>query len=520
MPLEGPPLDPPAMLDAILARGLEEKPDDIALISSVSRWTWRELDRAAFNLATNLVALGLRPGDRVASLMPNRAALIIHYLACLRAGVVSVPLNYRYVPPQIAQALEKSGASLIFNHIERADDLDSIGAAGDLPLGRITYEGARDNWPHFERLILSPAPGIEVPPFDPSATAFVFFTSGSTGTPKGVTHTCESLRWVFAIAAKAFELGLDDIVLPGSSISHLGGFMFSFAALSTGARTVVAHTFDSGEILPLLRDDRPTVLCMLPTALLKMLTDAGVKSEDFASLRMCRCGADKVPAELARMFTSVTGLTIDEGYGMTEVGLASLNPPSGVIKLGSVGPPCPGVTFSIRDENGEEVPQGAEGRLFTRTPALMSGYWGDDDLTRETIQDGWIDSGDLMRVDEDGYLWFRGRKKQIIVHDGSNITPQEVEEALLDHHAVESAGAVGVDDFVHGENVVAFVTLKKGTTRPTAQSLIRFARARIGYRAPEEIEFLDEMPMNATGKVERVTLKRMAAERHAHDSAA
>jgi long-chain acyl-CoA synthetase len=203
---------------------------------------------------------------------------------------------------------------------------------------------------------------------------------------------------------------------------------------------------------------------------------------------------------------------------MTEVGLASLNPPSGVIKIGSIGPPCPGVAFSIRDDNGKDVTQGEDGRLFTKTPALMSGNWGDETLTRETVSDGWIDSGDLMRADEDGYLWFRGRKKQIIVHDGSNIAPQEVEEALLDHQAIENVGVVGVDDFVHGENVMAFVTLKKGATRPSAQSLIRFARARIGYRAPEEIEFLDEMPMNATGKVDRVTLKGLAAERHAHDA--
>ena len=310
----------------------------------------------------------------------------------------------------------------------------------------------------------------------------------------------------------------DDVVLPGSSISHLGGFMFSFAALGTGARTVVARTVDSAEILPLLREDRPTVLCMLPTALLKMLRDEGANREDFASLRLCRCGADKVPAGLSRQFTEMTGLIIDEGYGMTEVGLASLSPPSGLIKTGSVGPPCPGVTFSIRDDGSNEVAQGDEGRLFTRTPALMMGYWREPKLTAAAVTDGWINSGDMMRADEDGYLWFRGRKKQIIVHDGSNIAPQEVEEVLLDHQAVENAGVVGVDDFVHGENVMAFVSLKSGATSPTAQSLIRFARARIGYRAPGEIEFLDEMPLNPTGKVDRVTLKRIAAERHAHDA--
>ncbi len=516
MPIVGPPLDQPVGVDAILNCGLETKPDDIALISAVTRWTWRELDQASHNLATNLLALGLKAGDRVASLMPNRAALLIHYLACMKAGLVAVPLNYRYMAPQIGQTLQRAEVSLIFCHTERSGDLAAIGRLGELPLGRITYEGGPDNWPHFERLILNPASGVDLPELDPEAPAFIFFTSGSTGTPKGVTHSFESLRWLIGVSAKGFELTPDDVVLPGSSLSHVGGFMFSFAALSAGARTVVARTIDSAEILPLLREDRPTVLCMLPTALLKMLRDEGASREDFASLRMCRCGADKVPAKLSRQFTELTGLTIDEGYGMTEVGLASLNPPSGLIKTGSVGPPCPGVRFSIRDDDGNEVAQGDEGRLYTKTPALMVGYWREPEPTSAAVTDGWIDSGDIMRADEDGYLWFRGRKKQIIVHDGSNIAPQEVEEALLDHQAVENAGVVGIDDFVHGENVVAFVSLRSGATLPTAQSLIRFARARIGYRAPEEIEFLVEMPLNPTGKVDRVTLKRIAAERHAH----
>jgi acyl-CoA synthetase (AMP-forming)/AMP-acid ligase II len=143
----------------------------------------------------------------------------------------------------------------------------------------------------------------------------------------------------------------------------------------------------------------------------------------------------------------------------------------------------------------------------------MLGYWNRPDATAEVIKDGWLDSGDVMLADDDGYLRFRGRKKQIIVHDGSNICPQEVEDALLAHDAVASAGVVGIHDLVHGENVRAYVTLKPGAKRPTAQELIRFARARIGYKAPEQIVVLDEMPLNPTGKVDRVSLKRMAEER-------
>jgi long-chain acyl-CoA synthetase len=251
----------------------------------------------------------------------------------------------------------------------------------------------------------------------------------------------------------------------------------------------------------------------LPAALIALVRDHAATRDDFTSIRLCVSGGDKVSAELEREFTELAGFPIDESYGMTEIGICNLNPPSGTNRLGSVGTLNPGYRASIRDEGGTELPIGAEGRLWIKPPCSMVGYWNRPDATTETIQGGWLDTGDVMRADEDGYLWFCGRKKQIIVHDGSNICPQEVEEALLEHDAVESAGVVGIHDLVHGENVRAYITLKEGATRPTSQELIGFARARVGYKAPEEIVVLDDMPLNATGKVDRVALKRLAEAR-------
>ena len=276
---------------------------------------------------------------------------------------------------------------------------------------------------------------------------------------------------------------------------------------------LVARTFDGAEVLSLLREGRPTVIQMLPAALIALVRDHDARREDFSTIRLCVSGGDKVSAELEREFTDLAGFPIDENYGMSEIGISNNNPPSGTNKLGSVGTLNPGYHASIRDESGAELLAGAEGRLWIKSPANTIGYWNRPDATAETIKDGWLDTGDVMRADEDGYLWFCGRKKQIIVHDGSNICPQEVENALLEHAAVESAGVIGIHDLVHGENVRAYITLKEGATRPTSQELIRFARARVGYKAPEEIVVLDEMPLNATGKVDRVTLKRMAEER-------
>ena len=196
----------------------------------------------------------------------------------------------------------------------------------------------------------------------------------------------------------------------------------------------------------------------------------------------------------------------------------TVSPPSGRIKLGSVGQVVPAVSLSIRNDEGAEVPPGSEGRLWIKTPAATVGYWDDRAATEAAFSSGWLDSGDVMRADGEGYLCFCGRKKQIIVHDSSNISPQEVEGALIEHPSVASAGVIGIHDLVHGENVRAYITLTEGAQRPTSQELIRFARARIGYKAPEEIIVLDEMPLTATGKVDRTNLKRMAEANLARDA--
>ncbi len=214
----------------------------------------------------------------------------------------------------------------------------------------------------------------------------------------------------------------------------------------------------------------------------------------------------------------LTGHEIHEGYGMTEIGIAANNPPSGRDKLGSIGLPNPGFVFSIRTDDGAEASAGAEGRVFISAPSAFLGYWHDETATQEVFRDGWLDTGDVMRADADGYIWFCGRKKQIIVHDGSNISPQEVEDALLQHPAVEAVGVVGVRDLLHGETVRAFVELKQDAAPAEPQELIVFARARarVGYKAPEDVVILDRMPLNPTGKVDRAALKRLAAGDHAH----
>jgi long-chain acyl-CoA synthetase len=528
MLIDGHPLArPSAPLNDLLRIGLAA-PDEPALVSADRTLTWGELEAASERLAGGYRGLGLGEGDRVASLMPNRADLILHYLACFKAGLIATPLNYRYTFREIDHALEVSGARVLLAHVERVEDVGASRLAADLELGTIAYDDERApgairqaspgpvGWSQsFEALLDGPPLPAGQPPVDPAAPAVIFFTSGSTGPAKGVTHTRESLRWMIASAAAAFGLDQSDVFLPGSSMSHVGSFLWALSALSVGGRVVVARTTDSDEILSLLREQQPTVMAMIPAALSALIRDHDLRPGDFASLRICRAGSDKVSTELLHEFAAAAGFPIVEGYGMTEVGLATLNPPSGVVKQGSIGPPVDGFSIAVRGEDGEPVGAESVGRIWIRSRSRMAGYWEAPEATEEVVRDGWLDSGDLARADADGYLWFFGRKKQVIIHDGSNVSPLEVEGALVEHPAVALAGVVGVHDTVHGENVRAYVTLREGAEQPSSANLIVFCRDRVGYKAPEEVVFLAEMPLNPTGKIDRVGLKRMA-EDHLH----
>jgi long-chain acyl-CoA synthetase len=529
--LEGDQLEASAPpLNDLLRAGLDAGPDEVAITSALRSLSWRELDEASSALAGGYRGLGLEPGDRVASLLPNRVDLAVHYLACFKAEVIATPLNYRYTAGEIDHALEVSEAAVLLAHVERAQDVAESELAKGLRLGTIGYRdpeplatgndepaGIDGGWRHdFAALLDSePLAPADSPP-DPEMPAVIFFTSGSTGPAKGVTHSRETLRWMIASAAAAFELDASDVFLPGSSMSHIGSFLWTIATLSVGGKVVVARATDAHELLPLLREHQPTILAMIPAALSALIHDHDLQPGDFSSLRMCRAGSDKVSTELLTEFSAEAGFPIVEGYGMTEVGLATLNPPSGEIRQGSIGRPIHGFAIALRDEQGEPLETAGEvGRIWIRSRSRMVGYWQAPEATAEVVKEDWLDSGDLARADEDGYLWFFGRKKQVIVHDGSNISPYEVEGALVDHPCVALAGAVGVHDEVHGETVRAYVTLREGVDPPPRADLIVFCRERIGYKAPEEIVFLDDMPLNPTGKIDRVGLKRMA-EDHLH----
>ena len=255
---------------------------------------------------------------------------------------------------------------------------------------------------------------------------------------------------------------------------------------------------------------------MIPAALTALVRDHDVTQDDFSSLRFCRAGADKVSVELEDEFAALVGIPIDEGYGMTEVGLATVNPPSGVIKRGSIGPPVPGFSISIRDDDGAEVGAGTVGRGLDRSRRATRSDTGTTPTRppRSSATDGSTPATSCTRTMTATSGSSAGRSRSSCTTARTSARSRS-KARWPSTRASRSAGVVGIHDAVHGENVRAYVTVNEGADRPTSADLIEFVRARIGYKAPEEVVFLDEMPLNPTGKVDRVGLKRLA-EDHLH----
>lgn len=508
----GASLQNPCDIDTILAHGLANRPTEIAILDEERSLSWQQLDEQSRALAHRYLELGLKPGDRFASLMPNRAVLIVHYLACLRAGIIANPLTYQYTPSEIRRAISDTGASALLAHSERDADIAAAELTPQLSAGVIHYDDGTRTSNDLNELLTAPLPTETLPKIRLNSAAFIIHTSGSTGKPKGVTHSVASFAWALASIKQGYGLQHDDVVLPSSSISRGGGIHITFSTLAAGGKVVVPWSTDPEELLPLMHSYRPTQMGMLPAALFRLVRHNDASRDHFSSLRCMLSGGDKVPSELQEEFKDLTSLEIQESYGITELGMVAHNGTGSANRQGSIGRPNPGFALALRDDSGEEVGPNQIGRLWVKSPTTTIGYWENAEATAQAIQQGWFDTGDLMRCDEEGYFWFAGRRSQIIVHDGHNISPQEVEQALLEHPSVALAGVVGIRELLHGENVRAYITLRPNANPPTESELIAFVRKRVGYKAPEEIILLNDMPLVGDGKIDRVSLKRRTAE--------
>jgi long-chain acyl-CoA synthetase len=477
-------------------------------------WTYAELDRLTEQLAAGFLARGLRPGDRVAFLLPNSPELAFVNLACLKLGAVAVPLNPRLKGSELAYILCHSQSRICIAAAELFPELAA--ERGQLPEVEAYFIVGLPRPAGTEDFAALPVPSpTALPPvaIDGQAPAAILYTSGSTARPKGAAHGQAGLAAAVRNYAEAVGLGEKDVVLGMLSMSHVFGYTLQLLApLGVGGTVVIASDFAPGKVLDLIARHRVSHLYGLPAMFDALSRHPAAARADTRSLRYCLAGGDAVPPVLGERTRSVLGVELYEGCGMTEVLPYTLNRPAFPNRPGSIGRPSVGMELRLVDEAGRDVPAGEAGEILVRSEALMLGYWNDPETTASLMRDGWFRTGDVGRRDGDGYYWFVGRRKEIIKRAGSKISPLEVEDALCRHPAVREVAVVGKPDADLGERVAAFVVLRPEASADAA-GLQAFALERIAaYKVPEVYHFVAALPRGTTGKVHRKTLRAWATD--------
>ena len=488
-------------LGTALRHSASRFPRKPAVICNDQTVSYEALDRTTDALARWLLQQGLEPGDRLAIHWCNSLETVYLYYACFKAGVIAVPVNNRLKPPEIAYILQHSQARLCFSQPDLAPFCEEV--RGECPdLQRLfTALPALDEIPD----------SIPLPIISPERIAAVLYTSGTTARPKGVMHTHISLQGATELM---ISLGIDDthVLLAVTQMVHIAALAcVLLPGLTCGGTVVLLPIFDAPTALDLTERWRCTYFLILPAGLRFLVEEQGRAPRDVGSVRLCLAGGDTVPVTLQQRFRELFGISVRELFGMTEtVPVTCIR--EGEPRTGSIGPTLDLIDARVADPLGGLVPDGRIGELQVQSPANCVGYWADPENTAATFLDGWLRTGDLVKRDADGYYWFEGRVKQIIVRGGSNISPQEVEEALYHHPAVLEAGVIGMPDPVHGEKVIACVALRDGLSA-SEQELRDLVRARIAdYKTPERVLFLPALPKGLTGKVQRRALKEFAVD--------
>jgi long-chain acyl-CoA synthetase len=485
-------------LATILTVTAAERGDHVAFKLDDVELTYAMLDGASARVAGLLESRGVAPGDRVGLMLPNVPYFPVAYYGILRAGAVVVPMNVLLKEREVHFYLEDPGAKLLFAWHGFADAAEA--GAADAGAECLLVEPGE-----FESLLASAEPQSE--PLDRAAedTAVILYTSGTTGKPKGAELTHANLRRNCLTAASTLaELSGDDVLLGALPLFHSFGQTCTMnAAVAGGATVTMLPRFDPDKALEIIERDRVTIFQGVPTMYNGMLHSELAGTADTSTLRLCMSGGAAMPAELMRAFEKRFGCIILEGYGLSETSpVASFNHPDRERKPGSIGTPIEGVEMKVVDDQGGEVPQGEIGEIVIRGHNIMKGYWERPDATAEAITEGgWFHSGDMARVDEDGYFFIVDRKKELIIRGGYNVYPREVEEVLYEHPAVQEAAVIGVPDEALGEEVGAAVVLKQGAD-VDAEQLKAYVKEQVAaYKYPRKLWFLDELPKGPTGKI-------------------
>lgn len=494
------------MLNDLLGRTLVDDPNRPVLDFAGTTYSAVDLEEGSNRLASSLKLLGCESIERIGILLPNCPEAVSVYLACFKAGFVAVPLDFRHKSPQIRYALHHSGASVLIVHEERLETLSRAGCLAGLRHVIVVGKDQSHSHKTFDKVLSFGSTGEITYDMHRDDLCVMIYTSGTTSRPKGVTLTRDAI--VSGIKKYLVRVPLDqnDVALIAAPITRPMALRCQLLPmLYVGGRISLLPTFEVNEyIRALLAAPAKSFLSLLPSGLAKVVDHDEFSKCDFGSLKLCICGGDRTPMGLHQRFHDKTGLEITEQCGASEAGPYSLNPPFGRKKPGSIGLPMYGTLVCIVNEHGEDVGVSEVGEIIIKSPMMMDGYWNDTALSRKAIRDGWYYTGDLGTYDEDGYLWFMGRKKDIIICGGSNVSPHEIESVLLQHPLVSQACVFGLFDDKSGQTVHGVVVLNRGDELEDSEVLREFCREHLAdYMVPNSIRVIENMPLKGPGKIDR-----------------
>ena len=474
-----------ANLAALLRDATRTHATRSALTSNGQALSYGELDALAARFAGLLRARGVERGDRVALLLPNIPAFAAAYYGALRLGAIVVPLNFLLKRDEVAHRLADCGTRMVV----------TLPARDDVSIQRVDPAEAVD------------APSIdELAPVEASETAVILYTSGTTGGPKGAELTHTGLRMVATTLGRLLAVTHEDVVFGGAPLAHVFGMSAALnMTLAAGASVALVERFEAKAALDLFARENVQVFLGVPTMCIALLA-AAESAVEVPQLRVAHCGGSPLAAETLHAFAERFGCEVLEGYGLTEAaGTVTSHRRGRPVKPGSVGEAIDGTEIRI-----DEVADG-HGEVLVRGPGIMRGYWHNEPETRAAVSpEGWLATGDIGRVDEDGYLFLVDRKKDVIIRGGYNVYPREVEEILYAHPAVREVVVVGVPDPVLGEEVVALIVPRDSRSADRSE-LQSFVRERIAaYKYPRSIVVVDELPHGPSGKVLRRAIDRTA----------
>jgi long-chain acyl-CoA synthetase len=499
-------------LAVMVAESARRTPGKPAVILGETKVSYAQLDAQSDRVAASLTAGGLTPGDRVGLQLPNIPQFVIAYFGILKAGGVVVPMNVLLKAPEIEFQLRDSGARTLITFAACLEEAAKAAASADVPS---LYVAAATTplaaGAPFGTLLAGDQPGPQLATRSPVDPAVIIYTSGTTGVPKGAVLSHITLYLNADIPGRLFGFGDDDVVVVALPLFHIFGLssILNTCVLLGGTMSLVPR-FEAAAVLEVIQRDRATVFEGVPTMYVALLQAPGLASYDLSSLRVAISGGAPIPAEIIDSFERRFGVTILEGYGLSETAsTTTFNVSAAERKIYSVGKPIWGVSVQVWDSQGQPLPAGAEhvGEIVVRGPNVMTGYHNNPKATAEAFAGGWFHTGDLGYVDDDGFLFIVDRIKDLIIRGGYNVYPREVEEAIYTHPAVAEAAVVGVPDATMGEEVHAIVAVLAGQSL-TEGELIDFVRQRVAaYKYPRSVEFRDSLPKGATGKILKKELR-------------